>query len=364
MPLLVLNLGGEMLYILNQRLEAQRTEKGKAKRVLHDVVTAMYSPRFLDELFKPQGVYADASVKQVFDKLAHASIMKLNDGSMTKLYSLMVMGFKFQTLNCTCPSQLRVVTQTHIDNIRAMCDRYVQLSAYDDLTLGDWLHCKQRICQFFKDRKIRVSIFLQNDLQNCDGELVLDGTGHMPKKCEPLGTVRFFKKDGTLAATKTVEHPLSGKCHVGPDYGLGRIIRLAGNMYVTKSHGSLSAAAKSSSPSSPPPAAAAAKGDSSPQSSSWPTRRATAKDELDLLTAIMDAPKGDDDDRGGAVVLDIFDDGSCFRGVDGLELPQQELLDGTAQRKSARDLMSDLDLDAKTSKHEDDDLLALMDKCH
>lgn len=345
MPILMLNLGSEMLYILNQRLEAQRTDKTKARRVLHDVVSAMYAPRFLDELFKPQDVYADASVKQVFDKLAHASIMKLNDGSMTKLYSLMVMGFKFQCLNCNCPSRLKVVTQTHIDNVRTMCDTPVKVQV-QNFTKGEWLHCKQRVCQFFKDRKIRVSLFLQNDLQNCDGELVLDGTGQLPERCEPLGTVRFYK-NGTLAATKTVKHPLASKCQVGPDYGIGRAASLAANMYGSRPE------AKSSS-SAP---VASAKEETSPHRRSL-TRRATAKDELDLLTAIMDAPSGDD---RGAVVLDILDD-QCFH-VDDPELPQQELLDGTAQRKSARDLMSDLDLDAPKEDAKQEDLLSLLDSC-
>ena len=94
MPLLLINLGGEMLYILEQRLSAQNVQSEKSVRVLCDVVRTMFSRRFVNELFKPQWMYKDKSIRQIFDKLAHSSIMKLNETSMSKLYSLMVMGVK------------------------------------------------------------------------------------------------------------------------------------------------------------------------------------------------------------------------------------------------------------------------------
>ena len=98
MPLIVLNMGGEMTYILNQRLQAQSVQDEKAKKVLQDVVRAMYSPIFIDELFKPQSMYSTSSTKQIFEKLAHSSIMRLNKSSMDKLYDLMCMGFKYQII--------------------------------------------------------------------------------------------------------------------------------------------------------------------------------------------------------------------------------------------------------------------------
>ena len=39
MPMLVINMGGEMVYILEQRLTAQNVAKDKASRVLQDVVS-------------------------------------------------------------------------------------------------------------------------------------------------------------------------------------------------------------------------------------------------------------------------------------------------------------------------------------
>ena len=75
MPIILLNMGGEMAYILQQRLFAQSVEDDKARKVLQDVIRAMYSPQFISELFKPQEMYTTASTKQIFEKLAHSSIM-------------------------------------------------------------------------------------------------------------------------------------------------------------------------------------------------------------------------------------------------------------------------------------------------
>lgn len=55
----------------------------------------MLAPKFVDELFRPQAMYTVQSSKEIFEKLAHSSIMKLNTTSMQKLFDLMLMGFKY-----------------------------------------------------------------------------------------------------------------------------------------------------------------------------------------------------------------------------------------------------------------------------
>jgi hypothetical protein len=52
--------------------------------------------QFIRELFKPQEMYTSSSTREIFNKLAHSSIMRLNESSMEKLYDLMTMGFKHQ----------------------------------------------------------------------------------------------------------------------------------------------------------------------------------------------------------------------------------------------------------------------------
>ena len=57
----------------------------KAKKVLCDVLRTMVSKSFVSELFRPQEMYSSSSTRQIFNKLAHSSIMRINETSMDKL---------------------------------------------------------------------------------------------------------------------------------------------------------------------------------------------------------------------------------------------------------------------------------------
>lgn len=60
------------------------------------------------------------STRQIFEKLAHSSIMKLNATSMNKLFDLMLMGLKYQALQCASPEELYHVTLTHLGQMAAL----------------------------------------------------------------------------------------------------------------------------------------------------------------------------------------------------------------------------------------------------
>lgn len=66
LPFVILNLGGEMIYILDQRLRSQDIEKDRALKVLSDIVKSMLSESFQQELFRPQAMYSMNSIKQIF----------------------------------------------------------------------------------------------------------------------------------------------------------------------------------------------------------------------------------------------------------------------------------------------------------
>lgn len=53
--------------------------------VVNDIVGAMFNSKFVEELFRPQELYPKKAVKHIFEKLAHSSIMRLNEASMDKV---------------------------------------------------------------------------------------------------------------------------------------------------------------------------------------------------------------------------------------------------------------------------------------
>uniref|UniRef100_A0A2K5QF48 Organic solute carrier partner 1 n=1 Tax=Cebus imitator TaxID=2715852 RepID=A0A2K5QF48_CEBIM len=168
LPLLFLNLGGEMLYILDQRLRAQNIPGDKARRVLNDIISTMFNRKFMEELFKPQELYSKKALRTIYERLAHASIMKLNQASMDKLYDLMTMAFKYQVLLCPRPKDVLLVTFNHLDTIKGFIrdsptilqqvdETFRQLiEIYGGLSAGEFQLIRQTLLIFFQDLHIRM----------------------------------------------------------------------------------------------------------------------------------------------------------------------------------------------------------------
>eukprot|EP00913_Durusdinium_trenchii_P025620 g24047.t1 len=192
MPVLIVNMGGEMVYILAQRLQAQQIPSNKGQKVLCDVVRTMYYPRFIEELFKPQEragdlprdrcllgrqeIYSLQSTRLIFDRLAHSSIMRLNEASMGKLFDLMIMGFKLQLMS------IIDITNNHLDELRRVagdgegvaslveeCVAQVR-QAYSEMGLADLCNMRHCLATFVQDCKVKVSLFLHAGDHGASGE--------------------------------------------------------------------------------------------------------------------------------------------------------------------------------------------------
>ncbi|KAM7099007.1 protein OSCP1 isoform 3-T3 [Molossus nigricans] len=229
LPLLFLNLGGEMLYILDQRLRAQNIPGDKArrdewtevdrKRVLHDIILTMFNKNFIEELFKPQELYTKKALRTIYDRLAHASIMRLNQASMDKLYDLMTMALKYQVLLCPRPKDVLLVTFNHLDAIKGFIQDNPALLNLVDETFR---------------RLIEVSIFLKDKVQNSNGRFVLPVSGPVPWGTEVPGLIRMFNNKGDEVRREEFQHggnfvtaPKEGSFEVYGD----RVLKLGTNMY-------------------------------------------------------------------------------------------------------------------------------------
>lgn len=52
LPFIIICLGGEMVYILEQRLRSQDISKERSQKVLQDIIKSMLAPKFVEELFR------------------------------------------------------------------------------------------------------------------------------------------------------------------------------------------------------------------------------------------------------------------------------------------------------------------------
>lgn len=212
LPVLFINLSGEMMYILDQRLKAQNISADKSAKVVNDIVSTMFNKQFVEELFKPQEVYSKQALRTVFEKLAHSSIMRLNANSMDKLYDLMTMVFKYQISLCSYPEEILFITLNHLDAIR----KYTQsspevlsivnnvylllLKNYQQLTSGELQLLRYTLLSFFQDLQIRVSVFLKDGSQHSSGRFVLNRGGPVPPGVKVPGTIREFDTRGQVVS--------------------------------------------------------------------------------------------------------------------------------------------------------------------
>ena len=57
----------------------------RVNAVLNDIFAAVFTPALMTEIFKKQKLLSIFAMRQMFEKLAHSSIMKLNEQSMNKV---------------------------------------------------------------------------------------------------------------------------------------------------------------------------------------------------------------------------------------------------------------------------------------
>ncbi|XP_029369328.1 protein OSCP1a [Echeneis naucrates] len=379
LPLVIINLGGEMLCILDQRLQAQNTsednsEKGvwsenDRKRVMNDIIGTMFTKAFMDELLKPQQLYSHRTMKTVLTRLAHASIVRLNAASMDRLYELMVMAFKYQVFLCPRPKDLLLISYNHLDTVRefvkntpAVVNQVDEthrkiIEVYSTLSEGEFQLIRQTLLIFFQDMHVRVSLFLKNQVQNANGRFALSTSGPVPHGIDVPGLIRMFDRKGREVRRR--EFPTGGSYSSPIREGCfelhgDRVIRLGMNMF-TVNHPEETRTSKAPS----------VKTDDTPN--------LLAKEELNLLARLMGSMKAENEPRaetGFRINLFTTDQeeeevgASCeaeesFFGVISIQAMQDEQA-ATELAKIAGEL-TEQEQPEIPSSNKGDDLLAMMD---
>jgi len=224
MPILVLNMAGEMLYVLSQRLAAHKVPHGKARQVLSEIMSALFSTGFLEELLKPQPVFSTAAMRQVVERLAHSSVMRLNHSSMNKLYDLIAMAVKQQTLSCRHAKDLLLLTTNHLGELRRMCadvDTTARLDlaleriqgVYAPFRISDWVLVRQLLLRFFQPETVKVSLFLQLGTQLMNSVFVLTNGGMLAEGGRSPGAILYpqTKLEKTFKAQQSASSAFSAE---------------------------------------------------------------------------------------------------------------------------------------------------------
>jgi len=366
MPVLVVNMGGEMVYILEQRLQAQKIPEEKGQKVLNDVVRTMYYPRFVEELFKPQEMYSMQSTRQIFDRLAHSSIMRLNEASMDKLFDLMAMGFKYQVMACMAPSELLDITHNHLDVLKRLvgsnasvfelleeCTRQLQVG-YATMSAADFNQMRQSLCTFFQDRKVKVSLFLHDRTQNNDGSIVVPSAGTLPPGAVAPGLVRYFSGGQEVSRGQL---PVASASSWAASTGYRTT--LGSNVYEKDKAPPPAAATASAPPAAVDPSVPPVPPPPPQPSPSEEAKTKAAVGELNMLASLIGTqPTGSDNFKLESLFGANMTGGGASGGLDVIEI------DGRASSQYSQSLQAvgqHMDVGGPASNEEAPGLLDLMD---
>ena len=211
MPIIINCLGGEMLYILCSRLKAQSISKEKSIRVIKDIGNLLYNNKFQNDLYIHKKPNRHQEVKSIFEALAHSSIMRLNSTSMNKLFELMLMTLKLQILRTRYPEEIFQVVINHficvkdiikmvdlndfnlINQVDYSMDKFIDV--YNKLNPYDYIILKSVVLRFLQGKNVKVSIFIQENLQDSNSIIYLPMNEISPPFIKELGIIKNHIKE-------------------------------------------------------------------------------------------------------------------------------------------------------------------------
>ncbi|VDO82472.1 unnamed protein product [Soboliphyme baturini] len=206
LPLLYLNMGGEMCYILDQRLKAQNVKPERSRRVMNDIISTLFNSNFLRKLFEPQEMHSCNGLRLLFDRVAHSSIMRLSPSSTDKLFDLMTMMVKYQIQCSASPYYTLLVTMNHLDGMRRLVQNSPKIqmqidNAYDLLTINyfsmnfsELMLLRQTMLNFFQEFRVKISVLLKEGQQRQDGRFVIPLNTEIPYGVSKPGIIKYFGK--------------------------------------------------------------------------------------------------------------------------------------------------------------------------
>ena len=195
-----------MIYILCSRLKAQSICQEKSIRVIKDIGNLLYNKKFQTDLYIHKKPNRHQEVKSIFETLAHSSIMRLNSTSMNKLFELMLMTLKLQILRTRYAEEIYQIALNHFDgvieimnivdptdtNLIDMVKNSMEnfINVYRKFNPYDYIILKSVILRFLQGKNVKVSIFIQENLQDSSSIIYLPMNEESPPFFEKVGIVK------------------------------------------------------------------------------------------------------------------------------------------------------------------------------
>lgn len=143
-------------------------------------------PKLLDELFIPQPVATHTVIKRLLQDISATSIMKLDDYSMSKLWDLMTMIFKWQ-ISVATNQNIFDITRRHLRSVAILMPQYFSKDIFENsqkkfdiltqkFTDDDYNCLCSALIIWFSEYHAKISVLMRLGLQKKDGTFSLPYT--------------------------------------------------------------------------------------------------------------------------------------------------------------------------------------------
>ena len=183
----------------------------KSIRVIKDIGNILFNKKFQNDLYLHKKPFKHQEVKSIIESFAHSSIMRLNSTSLNKLFELMLMTLKLQVLRSRYPEEIYQITLNHYLGIieilssietddRSLINRVQEemlnfKQTYSKLSSYDYIILKSVILRFLQGKTVKVSIFIQDDLQDNNSIIYLPMNEISPPFVGKLGVVKDYSNN-------------------------------------------------------------------------------------------------------------------------------------------------------------------------
>ncbi|XP_050091696.1 protein OSCP1 [Anopheles aquasalis] len=186
--LIILNLGCEMLYVIDQRLKAQAIPLDKSAQVLREITEVLLDPKFLHYISTAyqQSMLTVQQSRILLTDIACCSLMRLDVNSMDKLWDLMVMIFKWQMFLTNKSAQMLLdLSFRHLDGIgrlipemrkQILIDNVKKslIELWDPLCEDEQIIVHRKVYKWLKPYNTKISILIRMGLQKSNGEFEIE----------------------------------------------------------------------------------------------------------------------------------------------------------------------------------------------
>lgn len=293
----------------------------------------------------------------------------------------MTMGCKYQVVSCAHPLDLYQICLNHLDALRVLvrtapevaklvenCVRNME-EMFARMRVGDLHLLRYTLARFFQDRRVKVSLFLTDNLQAQDGSMIHTHAGRLPLGADKPGTIRYF--DNGILKKEEVVRVANGDHILPPAVGVdiskpGRPCELGTNLYA-KDRRKKGLAGASKAPANAKSSAGSGAGSSKGAPQQFEpdeASKAAAKGELNMLAQMIGGGRAVKEGEKFSIV-NLFPDASLSSDGGGGEMKADIICFDTEDREARQAKLSKqfggLTVDQRNDG-DDDDLLDLMDK--